>query len=377
MSARFLILAAAAAAVTAGTAQAQFFPRFGPQMPTGIYVNSPLGGYYFNTVQQYQYSFSGIVNGRPISVNYQYYWSGIPRNNFYYAPSYSNPYSSSMSGGFGSYGSNQFNPIAERQRAALARAQRAADDTNVNVLAGRKDEIDNWVAAQNRGGNEQAPAPQVIDPNLIDPPDEAVLSGRSLNELLALCQARVKDGRKADSGLCPPDLLEKVAFDGGAAASALNLFRLPNLPYPVAVMVPETAKLRTPIDTEFAAIGQALRGGKKPNASSIDRLDTALAAARKAFADRLKDAPFAEEKAVNDFFTQLEAAAKFARDADAPALIPAGWHTVGASVGELVKHMDRFKLRFAAAPVGGEPAYLSLHRGLLGYYVRLTPVAKK
>lgn len=374
MSSRFPLLAAVAATAVAGTAQAQFFPRFGPQMPTGIYVNSPLGGYYFNTFQQYQYSFSGIVNGRPISVQYQYYWSGIPRNNYYYyyAPSYpANPYS--MSGGFGSYGSDQFNPVVEKQRAALARAQRAGDGDN--LLAGRKDEIDNWVAAQNRGGNNPA-APPVIDPALIEPPDEAILSGKSLNELLALCQAQVKAGRKADSGLCPPDLLEKVTFDGGAAASALNLFRLPALPYPTAVAGPEAAKFRTPIDTEFAAIGQSLRGGKKPNLYAVDRLDAALAAARRAFTALLKDAPFAEEKEVNDFLTQLTAAAKFSRDADAPALIPAGWHTTGATVGELVKHMDRFKLRFAPAPVGGEPAYLSLHRGLLGYYARLTPAKK-
>lgn len=378
MSARFpLFVAALASALAGGVAQAQFFPRFGPQVPSGIYVNSPLGGYYFNTFQAYQYSFRAMVNGRPTSVQYQYYWSGLPRNNnIYYAPTYANPYQQ-MSGGVGSYGGDRYNPIVERQRSALARAQRANNDgADNNALAGRKDDLDNWVAAQNRGANDPAAAP-LIDPALIDPPDEAILSGKALNELLALCLARVKAAGKAESGLCPPDLLEKVAFDGGPAAAGVNLYRQPALTYPAVVAVPETAKLRTPIDTEFAAVGQALRAGKKPNPAAVDRLDAALAAARKAFVARLTDAPFAEEKEVNDFLTQLEEAARFARNPDAPAAIPATWHTTGATVAELVKHMDRYKLRFAAAPFGGEPAYLSLHRGLLGYYARLTPVAKK
>lgn len=371
MPARSLLLAAAGLVASAGLAPAQFFPRFGPQMPSGVYVNSPLGGYYFNTQQSYQFTFSGTVSGRPFTISQEYYWSGFPRpTNYYVLPSYyPTPYDSTA-GGSGSYGSDVNNPLVARQRAAIARAQRANEWDN--PVAGRKDDIDNWVAAHNRGGNNPVAVPP-IDPVLLDPPDEAILSAKALNELLALCLKQEKDGRRADSGLCPPELLEKVAFEGGVAAAGINLFRKPKLTYPTVVEVPETAKLRAAIDTEFAAIGTSLRAGKKPNLNAVDRLDAALAAARKALNLRMKESPFAEEKAVNDFLTQVEQAAKFARNADAPAALSATWYTTGATVAELIRLMDKFKIRFGQAPTGGEPAYLSLHRGLLGYYVRLAP----
>lgn len=372
MPTRILPLAVLGLVAFAGAAPAQYFPRFGPQMPSGVYVNSPMGGFYFNTYQTYQYSFQGVVNGRPISVEYQYAWSGYPRsNNYYVEPAYYGTPYGAMSGGSGSFGGDTNNPLVERQRLAIARAQRANEWDN--PVAGRKDDIDNWVAAQNRAGDNPVAGP-AIDPGLLDPPDEAILSGKALNELLALCLTKEKAGRKAESGLCPPDLLEKVAFDGGPAAAGVNLFRKPTLTYPAAVLVPETAKLRAAVDVEFAAVGLSLRTGKKPNLFAVDRLDVALVAARKALTARLKEAPFAQEKEVNVFLTQLELAAKFARDPNAPAALPASWNTAGATVAELIRLMDKFKLRFGAAATGGEPAYLSLHRGLLGYYVRLTPV---
>ena len=372
MSARILPLAVLGLVASAGAASAQFFPRFGPQIPSGLYLRSPLGGFYFNTYQQYQYTVTGMSFGRPITLSYQYAWSGFPRpNNYYIAPSYyGNPYSQ-MSGGVGSYGSDRYNPIVERQRAALARAQRA--EAWDNPVAGRKDDIDNWVAAQRNRGDDPVAAP-AIDPALLDPPDEAILSGKSLNELLALCLKREKDGRRAESGLCPPDLLEKVVFENGPAAAGVNLFRKATLTYPTVAVVPETEKLRSAVDEAFATVGQSLRNGKKPNLFVVDRLDAALAAARKALATRMAESPFAEAKEVNDFLTQLEQAAKFARKPNAPSAVPGEWDTTGATVAELIRLMDKFNLRFGPAPSGGEPAYLSLHRGLLGYYVRLTPV---
>jgi len=371
MSARILPLVVLGLVASAGVASAQFYARFGPRFSGSVYQRSPLGGFYFNTYQQYQYSVTGMSFGRPITFNYQYAWSGFPRPNYYIAPSYSgNPYSQ-MSGGVGSYGSDRYNPIVERQRAALARAQQA--EALGNPVAGRKDDIDNWVAAQRDRGDDPAAVP-ALDPALLDPPDEAILSGKSLNELLALCLKREKDGRRAESGLCPPDLLEKVVFENGPAAAGVNVFRKPTLTYPAVAAVPETEKLRTAIDAAFATVGQSLRSGKKPNLSVVDRLDAALVAARKTLADRMAESPFADAKEVNDFLTQLEQAAKFARKPNAPAAVPGEWETTGATVAELIRLMDKFDLRFGPAPVGGEPAYLSLHRGLLGYYVRLSPV---
>jgi len=361
---------------TAGLAPAQF-SRFSSQNYGAYYGYSPSGGFYFNTYQSYQYSFQAMFNGHPVTYQYQFNYSGPPRPNYFFAPSYyGNPYTS-LSGGVGSsYGSDQFNPIANQQRAAIARAQRAMDGGN-NVGGGRKDDIENWVAAQQQDrGNDPAAVP-VIDPALLDPPDEAILSGKALNELADLCRKQEKAGRRADSGLCPPDLLEKVVFEGGAAASGVNLFRKTALPYPSVVVVPATDKLRAALDTDFTVVGQALRSGKRANEFAVDRMETNITAARHALNTRVKDAPFAEAKEVNDFLTQLAGAAKFARSGNAPAALPASWNTTGATVAELIALMDKYKLRFGPAASGGEPAYLSLHRGLLGYYVRLTPVKKK
>lgn len=376
MSARILTLAALGLAATAGVAPAQYFNRFASRTAGGYVGYSPYGGFYFNTFQSYQYSFQAMFNGRPVTYQYQFNYSGPPRPNFLFAPTYyGNPYAS-LSGGVGSsYGSDQYTPLANQQRAAIARAQRLMDAGN--PVDGRKDEVENWVAAQQQDrGNDPAARPP-IDPALLDPPDDAILTGKTLNELAALCRAREKAGRRADSGLCPPDLLEKVVFEGGATAAGVNLFRKTALPYPPVVLIPETEKLRAALDADFALIGQALRSGKRANSFAVDRMETNITAARAALNARTKDAPFAEAKEVNDFLNRLALAARFARGTTSPAALPASWNTSGATVAELIAFMDRFKLQFGPAADGGEPAYLALHRGLLEYYVRLSPVKKK
>ena len=374
---RFVPLALLMVVASAGVAPAQYFTFNRSQQFYFAYMRSPLGGFYFNTYQSYNFSYSAVANGRYVSFSQSFAWNGPPVWNptYFIAPVYTNPYDSLLSGGSGSYGSYAYNPIVDQQRANILRAQRMPDwDTN-SSMSGKKDDFDNWQAAQADRGVDPVAGP-VIDPNLIDAPAEAILSGKTLNELAALCLDQEKKGRKAESGLCPPDLLEKVVFEGGGTAAALNLFRQSKPPYPAVTVVPETEKLRAAIDAPFAEISKALTAAKRPNLAAVDKFDAGIRAARAALAERMKDASFAHESVVNDFLNQLELAGKGARDPATPSAFVPAWQTTGATVAELIRHMAKFKLRFAHAPEGGEPAYFSLHRGLLAYYARLTPVKK-
>jgi len=58
------------------------------------------------------------------------------------------------------------------------------------------------------------------------------------------------------------------------------------------------------------------------------------------------------------------------------AVTPKEWSSVGVSVPDLVKHMEKFKLRFGPAVPGDEAAYTALHRGLTALYLAYLPAGK-
>jgi hypothetical protein len=61
---------------------------------------------------------------------------------------------------------------------------------------------------------------------------------------------------------------------------------------------------------------------------------------------------------------------------DAPPAVAPKWGSMGATVTELLRHMESNKFRFAPAPAGAGEAYGAVYRGLSGYYVALASAKK-
>jgi hypothetical protein len=313
------------------------------------------------------YTMTGVGLNGPYSVSVGYY-----KNTALTVGSVGSPYSGGYYGGVGSgpgwaAGSGK---IADKQRSAVASAQRSAK-YNTETTAPAPD-FDKWMKEQTNRREAKDPAnPPAIDPALIHPPEEAILSGDALNRMVGLITELEGKGKRAESGLCGPDLMSAVVFEGGPAADAANQFRSTELVFPDPLLTMPFADLRDSVSKAYSTVAFAAHSGKKVNAADVDRLLRELAKARDIVAPLMKEASVDDAKTISRFYTRLEAATKYLKDPNATGVAGEKWSSVGATTAEVVKHANRFKLRFGPVAAGEEEAYESLHRGLLTYYAGL------
>jgi hypothetical protein len=350
-------------------AHAQFGPRVGFTYQFGIQQNAnfnPFAPFLPQVPGRFSfkgYTLSGVGATGPYSVSYGYY------RNAALVPAYAggvSVYDQMASLGTGSRGSRK---MAAEQRSAVADAQRNAKwDSGATAAT---PDFDRWLkeaATRRESPDPKAPA---IDPALADPPDEAVLSGEALNRLAELIRAQEKQGKKAASGLFAPELTTKIVFAGGAAADAGNLYRGADLRYPESLMGTPYEPLRGELDKAFGLVAKEAVAGKKTPAADVERLLKAIAKAHDGTRQAVADAPFADACEVCEFFGTLESATKYLKDDKSTGVAGADWSAVGATAGEVVKHLGKYGMTFGPARTGDDAAYFSVHRGLLAYYAGL------
>ncbi len=323
----------------------------------------------------YQYfSLSGVSNtGVPYNFyNYRSNVSPFPINpfaqNYNFAPSYSP--SNSMSGGYGSYSEGQF-PDLTRQRNALKNAQEQAKWETPSTAATRND-FDDWLREQSSRRSASNPENPALDGALINPNDEQLLSGLTLNELAERILALEAKNKKASPGLCPSELVGKIAFAGGPAADALNRFHAAKLDYPEIMKMPDFNMLVEAFDKAYTPIAAALQAGKNVPVADILRTQTLLERARPITEPMLKPATLKDASALLAFYSSLDAGLKYLKQPESLGIIGSKWSTIGVNVSDLVKHLHKYNIRFGRAAAGDDAAYGSLHRGLLAYYAALS-----
>jgi len=319
-----------------------------------------LGG--FPTYGFYSRSF-GYVSSSPLFINgtpfRQIYYQNIygyraiqiaPPLNSVFSPGY-------MYGSSGGYGG----PLNDRAQLALQQAQRA----NRNDLQLQQQQFDKW--ADERGAKvvpkEQLDkASEAVRTALATVTEADVVSGLALNQTLKAIQELEAKGLKANAPFFPPELLSKAVFQGGAAADVLNFFRDDTLTFPVGLQTTEFEGMRNLIERDFDVVVGLVKAGKRIDLTIVERLGSNL---KKLHAMH----PTAEEeKGGCGYLKSLESAVKLLKDPVASnGLLIGSWHTIGTGVGELTKHMTKFKLTFGPASAGDDDAYRSLHRGLVAY----------
>lgn len=347
-------------------AQAQFMPGgFRP----GFNWGSPFGfAFHQNYNYAFRYSFVNPYNGLNYSYGFNAFQTGWfaydgyssanrPYPNYYYGNNYNPYYGSAYSGSAG-------NPIIEQQLRMFAGAQNPVNpgaDPKANQAARAAPKV------KQPAGN---PAP--IDPTLIAARDSDVLSGKALNELAIAIRGLEAKGAKAESSLLPADLLTKLAYQGGPAAEVLTTASAGAVSFPWPLTRTDFAQIRTDLEQPANAVMDPLAAGKKVDAATADKLTAAVTKAKAALAPQLRGIPADDVANVNRFLDRLTAVAKAVKDpALAGAVVPK-WGLVGATVAEVLKHMERFRLIYSPAPTGSEEAYFALYRGLVGYYTDLS-----
>lgn len=280
-------------------------------------------------------------------------------------PLYSPGKLSNFGGGFLGAPESASQPVLDRQKREIAAAQANA---SFRAMTGEaQKQVTKWV--EEKGNDIGADPLTAVEPTLIHPTEDALVSGLTLNELAARIAALEAKGKRAKSGLCPPEFLEKIAFVGGPPADLLNLFHRSNKPaFPDTF--PEEANAE-PLIEAYVSVAAALFAGKKANpgeAAKLREASTQLRAALESFASK---ANIAEAGKLLSFFNAMDSAAKFSTETDAAIVLNSKWASVGANVSDLVKHMAKLKVHFGRAAVGDELVYATLHRAMLAHYAAL------
>jgi hypothetical protein len=342
-----------------GTTPFNFTTRYGFRVNT------------FNPFTGQNFAFRGGFNymGLPPFLN-PYYRSiyGAAAYGAYMA--YAPPYAGYMYGGAGSYGSSGAgNPIIQQQLRMLNKAP----NNGGNMAVGRPAPGVNPQGIGGGVGGEQAGPlkPGAVDPALINPTDEQILSGQSLNALTDAIRKLEAKGAKADAPLLPADLLSRIAFEGSPAAAVLTAARNGKLEAPEVLNTARYAAVRAELNRAAKAVIEPLAAGKRLPDGAADRLAAAVKRARDTLHPATQQMAFADAGAVKNYLDRLDNLAEGAKDRNNAGVYVAKWSTVGATASELVRHMDKFHLKFAPAPAGHAEAYQALQRGLGAYYVAL------
>ena len=322
----------------------------------------------------YQYfSLSGVsITGVPYNIyRFNSTVSPFPINPFNNSNSYAPAYASgSMSGGYANTYEGS-SPELIRQRQALKSAQDSAK-WNPGAEVAQKNDFDLWLNEQSSRRDVNNPALPALEIGLTNPSDEQLLSGLSLNELAARILALEAKGKKAAAGLCPPDLMDKILFAGGPAADALNLFHANKIDCPDILKMPDFNMLLEGFEKAYTPVATAIQGGKKTLPADLERLQVNLEKAKPTTEPMLKSAPIQDARALLAFYASLDAALKYLKTPESVGVVGSKWNSIGVNVSDLVKHLQKYQIRFGRAAAGDDAAYGSLHRGMLAYYAALS-----
>jgi len=395
---RFIALsmfAAAAFAFSPGIASAQYRGLF--MGPSPLYIYPTGDGQYgaglnLGITTNTPYGRMSLPYLQPVDLMPNYSSYGLPNySNLYGYPTTSSGSSSSYgymnnSGGNGYLTGGNYNGYdtlglqmslasAQQNAAKMRKNQDEARDLIDAQWAYEKLGVTGKVAFT--GAQEQVEELQ----KALGTKDEAeIASGTSLNRILLAIVIAEGKGAKGVAAFLPPRLLDDLRFKGDkgeAAADLLNLVRQSGkLPFPNNFPGPALAELQVPLEVDFAAAIAPLLLGKAVDSAKVNKLEISLKKLESAAAPVIRSLPFDDAIAARRFLNQFNSAIKTLKGPNLAGLINPKWSTEGISVADLVKHMTKFKLLFAQAPVGGEGSYITLHKAMVTYLFVLNQTKK-
>lgn len=354
------------------TASAQFGRGvFASPSPFYVYPNGN-GGYGV----QLNFGVNAMTPYGPMSFGYAYPYNLSP-------PAYSG-YPDYTGGGYGYFtggSSSGYDSLGAQQ--GLAAAQQAAAKMRKNQ-EDAKELIDAQWAYERlgvtgqlavRGARDQA---EELQKALAVKDESEVASGAALNRILVAIVVAEGKGAKGLGGFLPPNLLEDIRFSGGPSADLLNLVRQSGkLPFPPNFPGPSLEALAANLDTDFAAAIAPLRIGKPVDSLKVTKLEATLKKLEAAAPPVIRGLSFDDAIAARRFLNAFDSAIVALKGSNLTGLVNPKWATDGTTVVDLVKHMTKYKLMFAAVPRGAEGSYFSLHKALATYLFVLTQAQAK
>ncbi|MCE9564086.1 MAG: hypothetical protein K8U57_18740 [Planctomycetes bacterium] len=285
--------------------------------------------------------------------------------------------------GYMSGGTSNTNIMMSAQR-EFDRAQRAATTARERAVPNAKNAVDEEWNYEKFGtvglpGGLKAVTdhPDDLIKALSITDESELLSGQALNQILVAITNAEGKGAKGPSAFIPPPVLAEVRFAGPPAAEAVNfLLQGSKLTLPVAFDDPKLKEVREELEKDYVAVTTPLRDGKLPEPMKLMKLSFSLQRAQELASPVIRDLPFDDAVAARQFLNRLDVALVAFKAQNSFLMFNPAWTSEGGSVGDLVKHMIKFKLQFGPALGDSGDSYVAVHKGLSTFLFVLTQPKK-
>jgi hypothetical protein len=199
-----------------------------------------------------------------------------------------------------------------------------------------------------------------------DPPVTEIWSGRALNSLLrAVQRARIAHGYQGEHEPLDPELVRRINVTSGTSGS-IGVFRQrEDLRWPLPLQRDTFDQDRSKIDELARTAVQQVASGK-PDVETLDRLAQASARLRARLRENVRAMVSTDYVQALRFVNQLISSTRALQDPSATRFFN-DWALTARDVGKLVDQMTEKGVQFAAATLGDETQYTSLHRALVTY----------
>jgi hypothetical protein len=199
-----------------------------------------------------------------------------------------------------------------------------------------------------------------------DPPVTEIWSGRALNSLLrAVQRARSAHGYRGEHVPLDPELVRRINVTSGTSGS-IGVFRQrEDLRWPLPLQTDTFDQDRRKIDKLARAAVQQV-ASSKPDVETLDSLAQANARLRARLRENARAMVSTDYVQALRFINQLISSTRALQDPNAARYFN-DWTLTARDVGKLVDQMTQKGVQFAAATLGDEAQYTSLHRALVTY----------
>ena len=346
----------------------QFNPYAGIASPLGIYNPNLYTPYTFNYANVINYPYVNPVTGFAYNINSTFLYSGYSPNipgvtTGYYRAGIS-PYNPApyYRQGESAYDSPGNNPIVQQRLRVLRQArQLPAQPSKKAIAAAARPDVNGEVGKP--GPIDKAP----IEAELLNPSDDALLSGNALNELAETIRTLRADRPTTSGPFVPASVLKDIRFQGSDAAMVLTLFSKPGTEMAKPFQKPENIAPRVALKEPLAAFKSAYATGKGIPLNVSEKITKAITQAR-AVLDQTKSS---DVDRMRKYIDQLEKVVEFAQTPEGRGAYHAKWFSVGASVDNVITNMEQYKIEFAPGDKSDRPEYQLLYRAMLNYYAKL------
>jgi hypothetical protein len=258
----------------------------------------------------------------------------------------------------------EYQTITQQARLVREQANQTHLDTRKKTIEQRQ-----WELAQMPDPEEerQKDMYRALNRARNNPPAVEIWSGDALNSMLTAFQGAQSHGIKGPLVPLPPDLVRHINVSTGVTRGSTGLLKAGGkLSWPFILRQPmfdaDRAAVTKPLEQ---AVRQAPTG--EVDVATINSLDKGIQQFQAEVDAKIADLTPDQYTEAMRYLKELKGGTNVLKQSDVSKYFGASGTAQGNNVAELVAHMTRNGLKFAAAVSGDEPYYSSLYQAMVAY----------